>query len=131
MLLFIFTGQLLERAQSKGINPYIEGDPEYFGFHQEDVDRYEYYFLFLRNLPRYAAEIWDSEKADYIQLMPLKEKRKREKELAAEADKESDIEVTHPGTPESADHDSTVVQWKNIKKYGKTIHSCMCGVHFT
>jgi hypothetical protein len=27
MLLFIFTGQLLERARSKGINPDIEGDP--------------------------------------------------------------------------------------------------------
>jgi hypothetical protein len=55
MLLFTFTGQLLDRAQSKGINPDIEGDPEYFGFHQEDVVRYEYYFLFLRNLPRYAT----------------------------------------------------------------------------
>jgi hypothetical protein len=72
MMLFIFTGQLLERQRSKGINPYIEGDPEYFGFHQEDVDRYGYYFLFLRNLPRYAAEVWDSEKAHYIYLMPLK-----------------------------------------------------------
>jgi hypothetical protein len=27
MLLFIFTGQLLERARSKGINPDIEGNP--------------------------------------------------------------------------------------------------------
>jgi hypothetical protein len=27
MLLFIFTGQLLERTRSKGINPDIEGDP--------------------------------------------------------------------------------------------------------
>jgi hypothetical protein len=33
MLLFIFTGQLLDRALSKGINPDIDGDPEYFGFH--------------------------------------------------------------------------------------------------
>jgi hypothetical protein len=49
--------------------------------------------------------------------MPLKEKRKREKELAAEADEESDVEETHPGTPESAGHDSNVVQWKNIKRY--------------
>jgi hypothetical protein len=117
MLLFIFTGQLLDRARSKGINPDIEGDPEYFGFHQEDVDRYGYYFLFLRNLPRYAAEIWDSDRADYIHLMPLKEKRKREKELAAEAEEESEVEETHPGTPGSSVHDSTVVQWKNIKRY--------------
>jgi hypothetical protein len=107
----------LDRARSKGINPDIEGDPEYFGFHQEDVDRYGYYFLFLRNLPRYATEIWDSDRADYIHLMPLKEKRKREKELAAVADEESDVEETHPGTPESAVHDCTVVQWKNIKRY--------------
>jgi hypothetical protein len=27
MMLFIFTGQLLDRARSKGINPDIEGDP--------------------------------------------------------------------------------------------------------
>jgi hypothetical protein len=109
MLLFIFTGQLLDRARSKGLNPYIEGDPEYFGFHQEDVERYGYYFLFLRDLPCYATEIWDSDKADYIRLVPLKEKRKREKELAADADEESDVEETHPGTPESAVHDSTAV----------------------
>jgi hypothetical protein len=37
--------------------------------------------------------------------------------LAADADEETDVEVTHPGTPESVVHDSTVVQWKNIKKY--------------
>jgi hypothetical protein len=117
MLLFIFTGQFLDRARSKGINPDIEGDPEYFVFHQEDVDRYGYYFLFLRNLLRYAAEIWDYDRADYIHLMPLKEKRKREKELAAEAKEESEVEETHPGTPGSAVHDSTVVQWKNIKRY--------------
>jgi hypothetical protein len=49
--------------------------------------------------------------------MPLKEKRKREKEFAAEVDEESDVEETHPGTPESAVHDSNVVQWKNIKRY--------------
>jgi hypothetical protein len=107
----------LDHARSKGINPDIEGDPEYFAFHQEDVDRYGYYFLFLRNLPRYAAEIWDSERADYIHLMPLKEKRKREKESAAEVEEESEVEETHPGTPGSAVNDSTVVQWKNIKRY--------------
>jgi hypothetical protein len=39
MLLFSLTGQLLDRARSKGINPDIEGNPGYFGFHQEDVVR--------------------------------------------------------------------------------------------
>jgi hypothetical protein len=72
MLLFIFTGQLLERARSKGINPDIEGDPGYFGFHQDNVNRYRYYFLFLRNLPCYAEKIWDLDNADYLHLMPLK-----------------------------------------------------------
>jgi hypothetical protein len=72
ILLFIFTGQLLERARSKGINPDIEGDPGYFGFHQDDVDRYGYYFLFLRNLPRYAEKIWDLDNAAYLHLMPIK-----------------------------------------------------------
>jgi hypothetical protein len=117
MLLFIFTGQLLDRARSKGINPDIEGAPEYFGFHQEDVDSYGYYLFILRNLPRYAAEIWDSDRADYIHFMPLKEKRKREKDLVAEAEEESEVEETRPGTPGSAVNDSTVVQWKNIKRY--------------
>jgi hypothetical protein len=72
MLLFIFTGQLLDRSRSKGINPDIEGDPAYFGFHQDDVDRYGYYFLFLRNLPRDAEKIWDFDIADYLHLMPIK-----------------------------------------------------------
>jgi hypothetical protein len=99
MLLFIFTGQLLERTRSKGTNPDIEGDPGYFGFHQDDIDRYGYYFLFLRNLPRYAEKIWDLDIADYLHLMPIREKRKKEKELAAEADEESGDEETPPGTP--------------------------------
>jgi hypothetical protein len=107
---------LSDRARSKGINPDIEGDPEYFGFQQEDVDRYGYYFLFLRNLPRYAAEISDSDRAGYIHLMPLKEKHKRGKELATESEEESEVEETHPGKPGSAVHDSTVVQWKKIKR---------------
>jgi hypothetical protein len=77
MLFFSFTGQLLERAQSKGINPDIEGNPGYFGFHQEDVDRYGYYLLFLRNLPCYADKIWDLDIADYLHLMPIQESRKK------------------------------------------------------
>jgi hypothetical protein len=71
MLLFIFTGQLLERARSKGINLDSEGDPGYFDFHQDDVDRYGYYFLFLTNFPRYAKKIWDLGNADYLHLMPI------------------------------------------------------------
>jgi hypothetical protein len=88
MLLFMFTGQLLECARSKGINPDIEGDPGYFGFHQDDIDRYGYYFLFLRNLPHYTEKIWYLGNADYFHLMPIKEKCKKEKELAAEAEEE-------------------------------------------
>jgi hypothetical protein len=37
--------------------------------------------------------------------------------LAAEAEEESDVEETHPGTPGSAVNDSTVVEWKNSKRY--------------
>jgi hypothetical protein len=107
----------LERARSKGINLEIEGDPGYFGFHQEDVDRYGYYFLFLRNLPRYAETIWDLDIADYLHLMPIEEKRKKEKELAAEANKESGDEETPPGTPGPAGNESIEDEWKNIKKY--------------
>jgi hypothetical protein len=83
MLLFIFTGQLLECARSKGINPDIEGDPGYFGFHQDGVDRYGYYFLFLRNLPRYAEKMWVLDNAKYMHLMPIKEKHKTVSEVVA------------------------------------------------
>jgi hypothetical protein len=86
MLLFIFTCQLLERARSKGINPDIEGNPQYYAFHQDDVDRYGYYFLFLSNLPHYAEKMCVLKNSDYMHLMPLKEKRKKDRELAAEAE---------------------------------------------
>jgi hypothetical protein len=120
MLLFIFTGQLLERAPSKGINPDIEGDPGYVGFHRDDVDRYGYYFLFLRNLPRYAEKIWDLDNADYLHLMTIKEKLKKAKELAAEADEE-----TPPGIPGPAGNESIQDEWKDVKKY--TFHMCDVG----
>jgi hypothetical protein len=79
MMLFIFTGQLLEHSRSKDINPDIEGDPGYFGFHQEDVDRYGYYFLFLKNLPCCAEKIWNLDIADYLHLMPFKIKAQKRK----------------------------------------------------
>jgi hypothetical protein len=128
MLLFIFTRQFLERARSKDINLDIEGDPGYFGFHQDDVDRYGYYFLFLRKLPRYAEKIWDIYNADYLQLMPIKEKRKKSKELAAEADKESEDEETPPGTPGPAGNESIHDEWKDFKKYtfDMRYHSLFC-----
>jgi hypothetical protein len=37
--------------------------------------------------------------------------------LAAEADDDSEVENTHPGTPGSAVHCSTGAQWKKIKRY--------------
>jgi hypothetical protein len=117
MLLFSFTGQLLECARSKGINTDIEGDPGYFGFHQEDVDRYGYYYFFFRNLPRYAEKICDLDIADYLHLMPIKEKRKKEKELAAEANEESGYKETPPGTPWPAGNESIEDEWKDINKY--------------
>jgi hypothetical protein len=110
MFLFSFTGQLLERARYKGINPDIEGDRGYFGFHREDVDRYGYYFLFLRNLPRYAEKIWDLRKAQ------------EEKELAAEAKEEGGDEETPPGTPGPAGNESIEDEWKDIKKYTFAMH---------
>jgi hypothetical protein len=117
MLLFIFNRQLLEHARSKGTNPDIEGDPGYFGFHQDDVDRYGYYFLFLRNLPRYAEKMWDLNNADYFHLMPIKEKRMKAKEFSAEAYEESEDEETPPGTPGPVGNDSIQDEWKDVKKY--------------
>jgi hypothetical protein len=61
MALLVFSGQLLERANTKGINPKIKGDPEYFGFSQVDVYRYGYYLLFVMSLPMYIHNIWDGQ----------------------------------------------------------------------
>jgi hypothetical protein len=79
MLLFRFTGELLDCANAKGIHPIIEGDPEYFGFSDEDMDMYGYYFLFVINLPAYTKNIWVLENADYLELMPVKERQRQEK----------------------------------------------------
>jgi hypothetical protein len=117
MLVFIFTGHFLERARSTGISPDIEGDPGYFGFHQDDVYRYGYYLLFLRNLPRYTKNIWDLDNANYLHLMPIKEKHKKAKELAAEADEESGDEETPPGTPGPVGNEIIQDDWKDVKKY--------------
>jgi hypothetical protein len=81
------------------------------------VDRYGYYFLFLRNFPRYADKMWDLDNAYYLHLMPIKEKRKKAKELAAEADEESGDEETPHVTPGPAVNESTHDEWKEVKKY--------------
>jgi hypothetical protein len=44
------------------------------------VERYGYYFLFVMNLPKNIDKIWDPENVDDLQLMPVKETRKKEKE---------------------------------------------------
>jgi hypothetical protein len=108
MLFLIFIGQLLEHELSKGINPDIEGDPGYFGFHQYDVDRYGYYL--------YSEKIWVLDNADYMHLMP-KKKSKNTKELVAEADEESEDEDTPPGTPGPAGNENIQDEWKDVKKY--------------
>jgi hypothetical protein len=64
---------------------------------------YGYSFLFLRHLPHYTEEMWVLENADYIHLMPIKEKRKKARELAAEAVAEGEGEDTPPGTPGTAE----------------------------
>jgi hypothetical protein len=51
-------------------------------------------------------KIWDLDNADYLHLVPIKEKRKKEKELAAEADEKSGDEETPPGTPGPAGNES-------------------------
>jgi hypothetical protein len=97
MLLFRFTGELLEGANVKGINPIIEGDPEYFGFSQENMDMYSYYFLFAMNLPAYTEMRWVQENADYLDLTPVKERRKKEKEMQKEEEDDSEDE-SYKGT---------------------------------
>jgi hypothetical protein len=81
------------------------------------VDRYGYYFLFLMNLPAYAEKIWVLENANYMHLMPIKEKRKNERELAAEAEEEGDDEENSPDTGGTAGDEHIEDQWKDVKKY--------------
>jgi hypothetical protein len=73
--------------------------------------------LFLRILTRYAEKIWDLDNADYFHLMPIEEKCKKAKELAAEAEKESEDEETHPGTPGPTGNESIQDEWKDVEKY--------------
>jgi hypothetical protein len=78
---------------------------------------YGYYFLFLRNLPHYAEKILVLENADYMHLMPVKEKRKRERELAKEDKEEGEDEDNPPGAPGTAGNEHVQYQWKDVKKY--------------
>jgi hypothetical protein len=59
----------------------------------------------------------DLDNADYLHLMPIKEKRRKAKELAAETDKESRDEETPPGTPGPGGNEIIQDEWKDIKKY--------------
>jgi hypothetical protein len=61
--------------------------------------------------------MWVLENADYVHLMPIKEKRKKVRELAAEAEEESEDEETPPGTPGPAGNDHIQDEWKDVKKY--------------
>jgi hypothetical protein len=81
------------------------------------VDRYGYYFLFLRNFPHYAEKMWVLEISDYMHLMPIKEKRKKAREFTAEAEEEGEDEETPPGTPGPASIEHIQDQWKDVKKY--------------
>jgi hypothetical protein len=79
------------------------------------VDIYGYYFLFVMNLPAYAENIWVLENSDYLQLMPVNERRKREKELEAEEEDYSDDFDSRTG--DLAQEEITEDQWKDVKKY--------------
>jgi hypothetical protein len=83
------------------------------------VDRYGYYFLLLRNLPHFAEKMWVLENADYMHLMPIKEKCKKKRELTAEAEDEGEdeYEETPPGTPGTAENEHIQDQWKDVKKH--------------
>jgi hypothetical protein len=68
-------------------------------------------------LPCYAEKIWDLDNADYLHLVPIKEKRNKERELAAEAAEESGDEETPPGIPGPVGNDNIQHEWKDVKKY--------------
>jgi hypothetical protein len=55
--------------------------------------------------------------AEYMHLMPIKEKRKKARELDEEADKESEDEETPPGTPGPAGNEHIQDEWKDVNKY--------------
>jgi hypothetical protein len=71
----------------------------------------------LRNLSHYDENIWVCENAEYMHLRPIKEKRKNERELAAEAEEEGEDKENHPGTAGTAENEHVQYQWKDVKKY--------------
>jgi hypothetical protein len=71
------------------------------------------------NLPHFASKIWVLENANYMHLMPIKEKQKKERELNTEAEEEGEDEDedNSPGTGGTAGNENIQDQWKDVKKY--------------
>jgi hypothetical protein len=68
------------------------------------------------NLPTYAEKILDPENADYLQLMPVKERKKKEKEQNT-LDEEDYIDDDE-STPGDLTHEKMIEDpWKAVKRY--------------
>jgi hypothetical protein len=67
--LFRLTSDLSKKAVTAGINPKLNVDPRSIGFDPEDVDRYGYYALFVKNLPFYIQQIWRPKTAEFCELL--------------------------------------------------------------
>jgi hypothetical protein len=81
--LFRLTAGLLKKAVTLGINPKLNVDPRFIGFHPEYVNRYGYYAIFVTNPPFYMQQIWVPETAEFYEL--LKPEEKEQEDVAREA----------------------------------------------
>jgi hypothetical protein len=79
----------LKKAVTAGMNPKLNVDPRSISFDPEDVDRYGYYALFVKNLPFYMQQIWRPETAEFYELLQPEEQE--EEEAAREARMETDV----------------------------------------
>jgi hypothetical protein len=100
MATFLFTGELLQRADLVGINLDLPILPSYIGFHKYDVHTYGYFLLFVVSLPLYADAIWDDEIEDDSNVQPQEERKRINKQEDKEyenkiySDTESDTAIT-------------------------------------
>jgi hypothetical protein len=84
------TADLLKKTVISGINPKLNVDPHSISFDPEDVDRYGYCTLFVKNLPFYMQQVWGPETADLYEILQPEEKEKEE-DAAREARMEANV----------------------------------------
>jgi hypothetical protein len=104
ILLFLFTGQFLERANMKGVNPKTEGGGTIC-------------WTFSRGCGQmYTEKIWKQGNAEYLALMPVNDRRKKDKEQNV-LDDDDDIDDEAFPTGDLTQEQIVDDTWKDVKIY--------------